>query len=147
MAGKLADVHLLKMKTRVLLPLALSLATASCEKEDPPKATVVVDEQVVTSGDPVLDELEEVREEAGDPLAQPPVVVEVDEEGRLVVEEAPTRLTPGERVDRAIEVTEDRLETAGERTEKGVRTAMEGTGRLFRRLGEKLEETAEDARD
>ncbi len=66
--------------------------------------------------------------------------------------EAPT---VGERVDRAIEATrhglgvakestKEGLGTAAEKTEKGVRNSVEATGGFLKKVGEKLEEAAED---
>lgn len=53
------------------------------------------------------------------------------------------RQTPGERPDKAIQKTGQGLQVAGEKTEEGLKTeagfdkAVEATGRLLKRVGEK----------
>jgi hypothetical protein len=76
------------------------------------------------------------------------------------VEEAPVPApadprTPGEHLDQAIQKTGQGLQIAGEKTEEGLKTAKEKTeagldkaaevtGKFLKRVGEKIEEQAEE---
>lgn len=134
------------MKLLLIAPLSLGLILVSCEKNDAPEASVVVEEngQVVAEVDMGT---------SGEQLAE--AIEEAEEEVEAAAEENPT---PGERLDRAIEATGRGLQTAGEKTEQGVetavektehgvRTATEKTGQFLKKVGEKIERAAERSQD
>ena len=54
--------------------------------------------------------------------------------------------TPGERLDHAIDKTEQGVRTAAEKTEEGVRKAAEKTGGVLQRVGETIQRKAEEAK-
>ena len=78
----------------------------------------------------------------------PPAAVRVTEpEEFKVAEEEPGNPdapspTPGQRLDHAIEKTEQGLGTAKEKTEEGLRKAAENTGNFLQRAGETIERKA-----
>lgn len=78
----------------------------------------------------------------------PPSAIPVTEpEDFKVAEEEPgspdaPSPTPGQRLDNAIEKTEEGLETARDKTEEGLRKAAEKTGGFLQRAGETIERKA-----
>lgn len=114
------------MKSSVLILAAACLAVVSCEKEAPVSSTPET---------PVAE-------------STPPTAVPVTEQEEFKVgEEEPAENTPsptpGQRLDHAIEKTEQGLGTAKEKTEEGLRKAAEKTGGFLKRTGEKIEKAGE----
>ena len=113
------------MKSSAFILAAACFAFASCKKEEPVSAAP------------------EATESAPAPAAVP---VKEEEEFKIGEEEpaenAPSP-TPGQRLDHAIEKTEQGLGTAKEKTEEGLRKAAEKTGGFLKRTGEKIEKAGE----
>lgn len=113
------------MKCSAVLLSAICLAVVSCEKKEPvvseSQETVVVE-------------------------TPPAAVVVEDEKEFKIAEEEPADLepspTPGQRLDHAIEKTEQGIDTAKEKTEEGLRKAAEKTGNFLQRAGEAIEKKA-----
>jgi hypothetical protein len=76
-----------------------------------------------------------------------PAAVPVKEDEFKIGEEEPAENTPaptpGQRLDQAIEKTEEGIGTAKEKTEEGIRKAAEKTGQFLQRAGEKIEKAGE----
>lgn len=108
----------------------IGLALVACDRKDPDTTGGSIPAPTATAAD------------APAPAAQP--VEELPE--FKVGEEEPAlgEPTPGERLDSAIEKTEQGLETAKDKTEEGLRKAAEATGGGLRRLGEAIERKAEE---
>lgn len=117
------------MKALWILALGAGSLLVSCDQEEAPKATVVVEGEVVEVTPP------------------PPVAVPVESEETLEEEPDLSSPTPGERLDGAIEATEDGLKVAGEKTKQGVGVALEKTGGALETAGEKTEEGLRKAGD
>ena len=114
------------MKSSVYILAAACIALVSCEKEE------------TVSSAP----------EASQSTTPPPAAVPVTEPEEFKVgEEEPAENapapTPGQRLDHAIEKTEQGLGTAKETTEEGLRKAAEKTGGFLKRTGEKIEKAGE----
>lgn len=78
---------------------------------------------------------------------RPPVAIPVAEPQEFKIgEEEPGNLeaepTPGQRLDHALEKTQQGLETGAEKTEEGLRKAGGATGRTLQRVGDAIERKA-----
>jgi hypothetical protein len=107
-----------------------ALGVLSCEKKEDPAAT---------GSTPPASEIVEPAPPSAVPVTQPEDFKVAEEEPGVVVTPSPT---PGQRLDNAIEKTEDGLETAKEKTEEGLRKAAEKTGGFLQRAGETIERKA-----
>ncbi len=81
----------------------------------------------------------------------PPVAIPVedqspDEEEPSAPDTDLVQPTPGQRLDHAIEKTEQGVRTAAEKTEEGLRKAAEKTGGALQRVGETIQRKAEEAK-
>lgn len=119
------------MKTSAFVAVIAGCCLVSCDREEPSPSA---------AKDPVPSS--ETVESA------PPAAVPVTEPGDFkVAEEEPGNPdapspTPGERLDHAIEKTEQGLGTAKDKTEEGLRKAAEKTGNFLQRTGETIERKA-----
>lgn len=114
----------------VIPAIFLTLALAACDRKDPSGPGETVPAEPATA-----------------PGSSPPAAeaVAVPQEFKVGEEEpAAGDPTPGERLDHAIERTNEGLETAKEKTEEGLRKAAEATGGGIRRLGEAIERKADE---
>lgn len=122
------------MKRSVLFPAAVCLALVSCEKKE---------SEISVSGEPVRTEVSVTVDQTADGA---PAAVVVEEKEFKIAEEEPSDLepspTPGQRLDHAIEKTEEGIGTAAEKTEEGLRKAAEKTGNFLQRAGEAIEKKA-----
>jgi len=119
------------MKTSAsIVSLAAALCLASCEKK----------EEAPAAGQPLpSSEIAEPTPPAAIPVTEPADFKVAEEEPGNLEEPSPT---PGQRLDHAIEKTEQGLETARDKTEEGVRKAAEKTGNFLQRAGETIERKA-----
>jgi|GEM_PF-5615138 len=123
------------MKASIPLLAALGVALAGCDKQEPPRAEVVAEDE--PTAEARIDELEQELEQLRSELDAGPDAVAGDTDG-----DDPTA---GDRVDRAIEATGHGLQVAGEKTAQGVTTAAEKTGEALHTAGEKTEEGVKKA--
>lgn len=131
------------MRTLTALALAaVCTALVSCERKT--GATDSSDQQIPSS------EIAEPAPPAASPVTQPEDFKVAEEEPGNPESPSPT---PGQRLDHAIEKTQegletakektqDGLETAKEKTEEGLRKAAEKTGGFLQRTGEAIERKA-----
>ena len=119
------------MKASWILAIGACGLIVSCDKEEPPKAEVVV----------------EPAAEAAPATPPPAAGIPVEAETEEIEEPEEDAPTPGERLDGAIEKTGDGLKVAGEKTKEGVGVALEKTGGALETAGEKTEEGLRKAGD
>lgn len=117
----------------------------SCEKKETTyeaapttPQVVIVPVAVPTNADPV--------ENTSPPLAIPVEDQSPDEEEPSAPDTDPelVRPTAGERLDHAINKTEQGVRTAAEKTEQGLRKAAEKTGGALQRVGEAIQKKANE---
>ena len=128
----------------LLLLVALAPLLVSCGKkqvpvDSPPPPPV--------AAKPVPEPVKPAAVEA----ASPPVAIPVedqspDEEEPSAPDTDVVQPTPGERLDHAIDKTEQGVRTAAEKTEEGLRKAAEKTGGALQRVGETIQRKAEETK-
>ncbi len=116
------------MKSSFPILAAACFSLVSCEKEQVTEVPVSTTPETVET-------------------APVPAAIPVNEDAFKIGEEEPAENapspTPGQRLDHAIEKTEQGLGTAAEKTEGGLRKAAEKTGQFLQRAGEKIEKAGE----
>lgn len=133
------------MKPLSLLPLvAFASLLVSCDKKEAPVDSVPTPPVAAA---PVPEPVKAAPVEA----TSPPVAIPVedqspDEEEPSAPDTDLVQPTPGQRLDHAIEKTEQGVRTAAEKTEEGLRKAAEKTGGALQRVGETIQKKAEEAK-
>lgn len=133
------------MKPLTVLPvLGLALLLVSCGKKETPTEPTAPAAPVAVTPAPAPEKAAPVE------VATPPVAIPVedqspDEEEPSAPDTDLVQPTPGQRLDHAIEKTEQGVRTAAEKTEEGLRKAAEKTGGALQRVGEKIQQKAEEA--
>jgi hypothetical protein len=122
------------MKKSLLAAASVCVCLASCDRDK----SIAGDPHDVPAAASEIDD------------TPPPVATRVIEpEEFKVAEEEPgsaeiVEPTPGQRLDHAIEKTEEGLGTAKEKTEEGLRRAAGATGGALRRAGDAIERKADE---
>ncbi|WAC18985.1 hypothetical protein OVA24_17285 [Luteolibacter sp. SL250] len=107
-----------------------ALSAVSCDRKEEPGSA---------GSPPPASEIVEPAPPSAVPVTQPEDFKVAEEEPGSPDAPSPT---PGQRLDNAIEKTEEGLETARDKTEEGLRKAAEKTGGFLQRAGETIERKA-----
>lgn len=124
--------------------MAFVLLLVSCEKKET-TVEFVPKPSVTATPHPAPEKAAPVE------VVTPPVAIPVedqspDEEEPSAPDTDLVQPTPGQRLDHAIEKTEQGVRTAAEKTEEGLRKAAEKTGGALQRVGETIQRKAEEAK-
>ncbi len=136
------------MKPLSVLPVmgfALASLFVSCGKKESPTEPAAPAAPVAVVPAPPTPKVDPVE------VTAPPVAIPVedqspDEEEPSAPDTDVVHPTPGERLDHAIEKTEQGVRTAAEKTEEGLRKAAEKTGGALQKAGEKIQQKANEAK-
>jgi hypothetical protein len=119
------------MEKSLVIAGLMGLCLASCDRDK----SIAADPAHTSA--PAI-EVVEPRPPAAIPVAEPQEFkIGEEEPGNLEAEP-----TPGQRLDHAIEKTQQGVETGVEKTEEGVRKGAGATGRTLQRVGEAIERKA-----
>jgi len=136
------------MKPPSVLPVvgfALALLLVSCGKKETPTEPAAPAAPVAVDPAPPAPTIEP-GEVATPPAAIPVEDQSPDEEEPSAPDTDVVSPTPGERLDRVIDKTEQGVKTAAEKTEQGLRKAAEKTGGALQKAGEAIQKKADEAK-